>query len=422
MKVSSLQSVYLSSAVISIGKVVQSKPLLAITALALTLLAAYIHYRKRENPIPLKEDRRVTIHEMSLGTLSIFPSEILLNIFSFLSEKDVKSIPNGPRRADKTNAHWLALCNQGVALQQHIQMFGESIVNAVGSQLLRARWIDLKTVASQCNACKDIPSSYQATINAGILKFKSAISQTYQIEEVEEIRRNILKTQENPKHKLRNNEEQIDGYSKIQLMHNWGSMKHLAYAFPSGAAMPKVYVPNEHLSSFFVYWINNKDLQKDAIVKFVDAFGRYGIAFQYLYKFTQGNRVYYTKGVATLHQLVHEKRDYFWLENQNPYQRISAGTFTHHLCNGQVLRSFYFVYPVPQGLTSQSEFNLKWLKKFCSGQECGSIVYGLETTGEGFPKMQMQSNPNSWSLIGSRLKLEFFESLNWRKYFSPVRT
>ena len=404
MKVSSLQSVYLSSAVISIGKVVQSKPLLAITALALTLLAAYIHYRKRENPIPLKEDRRVTIHEMSLGTLSIFPSEILLNIFSFLSEKDVKSIPNGPRRADKTNAHWLALCNQGVALQQHIQMFGESIVNAVGSQLLRARWIDLKTVQK-----KEFSLGSQMWIDVALLEYQKASGdEKGYISNAKSVRMNILRGQKKQK-QISSDNDQIDGYSKIHLM--WHRRKYsgmpttvLDMAFPN-YAMPEVEVPNKHESSPFIYWINRKDLQKNALVKFVDAAGRYGIAFQYLYKF--GN-IFCTQGVATLHQLAPGKKDYFWMENQNPYQRISAGTFTHHLCNGEVLRSFYFVYPVPQGMTSQSEFNLKWLKKFCSGQECGSIVYGLETTGEGLPKMQLQANPRSWPLFWSRLKFEIF--------------
>lgn len=346
-------------------------------------------------PIELSlQERHVKNLVRGLGILALLPTEILVQIMQFLPDEEVDKIA-------KTSV-WFSLICRDKQFKTLRKQFGDDIVDAIGPQLLTAPWYDLQTTLV-CDAKKSRwePEKYDDNLYDNVL------------------RSNWKMTDETWREPLKD----ILG---VTTLNDLPEIHYLHFKIKNGLIQTDdsflnvfPHIQYQHFySSGCIFFINPTDLKDHKIVKFKDSStNRYGVAFQYLFTYSVNKKTTKTApGVAILHQLRSDRKEYVWNENQAPHQghqsekgyiyKIWEDALVLKELEGSSQRNFLFI---DNTKTPSTQNHLNWLKKFVAGHLCRPLFHGREMSGAQYPTLIHQVNHVATSTL---IKKELAALLN----------
>ena|GEM_PF-5424468 len=284
------------------------------------------------------------------------PPEIVSKIMCFLPLEKMNVIA-------RHNGYWRAACYS--AQQENLRpLFGDDLTKVLGPWLTMAPWIDLETTLADS-------------------LFDSHDHQFF-------LRQYLVKKEnENPALF-----SAIQTFAGRQNVEDWPMSHTVMIHLSKGkiVAGPAVFSPsvarNDTSANTHLFFIDRHTLKHHKLIKFKDAAGRYGVAFQYVFRCRIEEEDLEVPGVAILHQLKAGQPEYVWIENQSVYQGYDfEGRFvinrSESLVNLLGTRQRYFLFIYNSNLDAKNN-HLAWLQKFLSGEACGPLFFGQERLGPPF--------------------------------------
>ena len=316
-------------------------------------------------------ERRVSSNPKApvITQLPRLPPECVAHILSYLPREKIDPIA-------RHNGYWRIIC---YPMQKSYlsSLFGKELTNALGHWLAFAPWIDLKTTLVSNSSVRSDPTG---TLYRDSLQYLVIEDNTFALEGIRTFtgRQNLIGWP-------------MSDCLDIRLIN--GMRKVVTPWF-----MPAVVKEGNDATSL-LYFIEPSDLKNHKIVKFKDAAGRYGVAFQYIFRCQIDGKAMEIPGIAILHQLMPGQPEYIWLENQSIYQGCTEkGQYvlknSEKILNleGSQQRNFLFSYASNAEATKN---HLEWLTKFVSGQTCGPLFFGQEMQGQPFGTLTFETKNSS---------------------------
>lgn len=356
-----------------------------------------IEPKTASQPTPLTYARRHAIRASCFGDLSALPVEILFCILQELPAEALRALG----QVNFQLKHISFKYTEG-ALKPLRSQFGDLLVDALGIHLFLAPWVPLGDTLVEIPKCDD--EDWDRTIYRNLLNDDPTWLAPVEIfkQKIRSLTKTVVQEdlEGNPDDE-RCHIKYVEGQGYLQ-----DDRKEWSY--------PLVERRGEVGRTSFVHWINDEHLNDFKMIKFVDAAGRFGVAFRYQLTYFERNTKNEVPGIAILQQLRAGYPDYIWLEKQKPASWLNErGEIEFHFpkkdfFSAEQLRGFLFIAKTSLQPKTRTTFLLDWLHRFANGEPCGPIYCGLEAIGMGMPVMQISSGVCS-------IKVSSFFSRFWSK-------